>query len=87
MAARYFLISETGDGGAYLVDVEQGTVQRIEADTLAAGAAVPDSDLLSGLTDLRLDRNFTITRGVSLAIAASSLAGASSHSRREGSDG
>lgn len=86
MAARYFLISEQGDSGAWLVDVEAGSVTRIDEATLTGGADVPDGDLLAGLTDLRLDRNFTVIQGVSLAIAATSLTGPSGHTRREGGD-
>ena len=86
MAARYFIVGETGDAGAWLVDVEAGTVARINADDLAAGKDVPDGDLVANLDEMRLDRNFTIFQGVSLAVAAESLAGPSAHTRRE-SDG
>ena len=74
MAARYFIVGETGDAGAWLVDVEAGTVARINADDLAAGKDVPDGDLVANLVEMRLDRNFTIFQGVSLAVAAESLA-------------
>ena len=81
MAARYFIVGETGDAGAWLVDVEAGTVARINADDLAAGKDVPDGDLVANLVEMRLDRNFTIFQGVSLAVAAESLAGPSAHTR------
>lgn len=86
MAARYFLVSETGDGGAWLVDVQAGSVQRIDEDTLRGGAGVPDGDLIANLIDLRLDRNFTIVQGVSLAIAAESQTGPSGFTRGESSN-
>jgi hypothetical protein len=83
MAAKYFLISEVGDGGLWLVDTEAKSVSRFEEADLSAGASVPDGDLIANLTSLRLDRNYTIIQGVSLAVAAASLSGASAHSRRE----
>lgn len=87
MAARYFLVSETGDGGAWLVDIDQRTVERIDELVLSGGANVPDNDLIANFIDLRLDRNFVITQGVSLAIASESRSGPSAHSRREGGGG
>lgn len=84
MASRYFLISETGDGGAWLVDTEVRTVERIEADALESGASVPDSDIVANLKELRGDGGFTVIRGIGLAIAATSLSGPSGHKRREG---
>ena len=87
MAARYFLVSETGDGGAWLIDVQERVVERIEESVLAGGANVPDNDLIANLIELRLDRNFVMTQGISLAIASESRTGASAMSRREGGGG
>lgn len=84
MTARYFLIGETGDAGAWLVDVQQKTVDRIDSSVLAGGADMPDGDLVANLTELRGDRNFVAMQGVNLAIAADSRAELSAHNRREG---
>lgn len=86
MSARYFLVSENEDSGAWLVDVEQATVQRVDETLASDGKSVPEGDLIANLMDLRNDRNMTIVQGVSLAIAAKSMAGPSTHSRREGGD-
>jgi hypothetical protein len=84
MAARFFLISEVGDGGLWLVDTESRSVTRYEeSDLTKGGAHLPDSDLIGSLIRLRLDRNYTIVQGVSLAVAAESQSSASGHSRRE----
>lgn len=83
MATRYFLIGETGDDGAWLVDIETKTVERIDAETLESGANIPDSTIIANLNELRTDRSFTIVHGVNLAIAASSLEAPSGHIRRE----
>ena len=81
--ARYFLISEVGDGGVWLIDVQQRSVERFEEADLG-GANLVDSDLIENLTELRLDRNYTVIQGVSLAVAADSRNPPSARSRREG---
>ena len=81
MAARYFLVSEVGDGGAWLIDVKDGVVERVDESTLANDGDRPDNDLLANLMQLRLDRNFQITQGVNLAIASENRSGLSAHSR------
>ena len=66
--AKYFLIGEVGDGGAWLVDVEDKSVRRIEETELAGdfGQARTDDALV---------------RGVNLAVVSESRTGPSAHNR------
>ncbi|SON56084.1 hypothetical protein HDIA_2543 [Hartmannibacter diazotrophicus] len=71
MAARFFLVGESGDAGAWLVDVRQRTVERIDAEMMAE---VREELAMSGeLAGVQ-------SGGAAGAIAASeSLSAASSH--------
>ena len=66
--AKYFLIGEVGDEGAWLVDVEDKSVRRVE-----------ESELADDFGQSRGDD--TVVRGVNLAVVSESRSGTSAHNR------
>ena len=79
--AKYFLIGEIGDGGVWLVDVQDRSVQRIEEEDLARGDRA-EGDSFAAFNRARMD-NKSLFQGVNLVVASQSRSGPSSHNRIE----
>ncbi len=72
MSARFFLVSELGAAGLWLLDTETKTVTHYSEGDLKADAKLPDGESLASVIGLGHHHKYTVTKGVGLAVAVES---------------
>lgn len=73
--AKFFIIGETGSSDLWLVDLRNGSAEKLDAQSVAAAGA-GESAFVNGLLNARAN-GFSMIKGVSFAISSDGLSDAS----------